>query len=325
MRFLLTSFFAFFLFLKGSSQLTDAEFEKAMQTNAGSSQTESQKMIEDLEKKYPNDGKVVFLRGMYHFRDGNSNMAMMSFTNVIKLLPKFALAYNGRAILFEQKGLLEKSIADFTKSIEINASDGEIYGKRADLYVQLNQLQNGLEDYKKQIQFAPTNIMGYYNAATVGVGLGKGSEADNYFTNAYAAKGMQAFVVNALYGKFLVLQKRYPEAKEKYELALKVAEDQFGDEDFNMAAIAFYKNELYDKAITYTNKAIALQPDNIDYKCNLASIYVDTKNWQKVIEAAQSGLATDPNHAMANMYMAIGLTKMGRENEAKPYLIKAKQ
>ena len=310
---------------KGIAQVTDSEFDKAMEINGGSSQIDAQKMIELLEQKYPDDGKVLFLRGMYHFRDGNSNMAMMSFTNAIKLLPKFAMAYNGRAILFEQKGLLEKSIDDFTKSIEINSVDADIYGKRADLFFQLKEFQKALVDYDKQIQLAPSGIMGYYNAANTSISLGKASEADQYFAKAYAAKGMQAFVVNALFGKFLVLQKRYPEAMEKYELALKEAESQFGDEDFNMAAIAFYKNQQFDKAIIYANKAIALQPANIDYKCNLASIYVDKKDWQQVMNASQAGLNVDPNHAMANMYMAVALTKLGRDTEAQPYLIKAKQ
>jgi cytochrome c-type biogenesis protein CcmH/NrfG len=68
-----------------------------------------------------------------------------------------------------------------------------------------------------------------------------------------------------------------------------------------------------------------LNPNNADVICNLASIYVDQKKWQKVAETADLALKADENNAMANMYMAIGLQKTGNEEMATRFQEKAKQ
>lgn len=315
-----------FIFQKDSqAQITEADFEKAMKLNQGEDISKAITNLELLEKKFPKDGKVMFLRGFYQFRDGDKNAAMMSFTNAIKNNPKFALAFGARAQLFAKKGMFEKSIVDISEAIKLEPENADFYNTRTQYYIETKQFAEALQDFKTKIQLAPLDIMGYYDAAQISKTLNPDISADNFFIQAYAVKGMDKAIVDALFGKFLMTQNRFDEAKIKYESALADGEKLFDGQDFNNAAIVFYKTKNYDKAILNCNKAIAITPDNIDFRCNLASVYTDLKDWQKVKQTAEAALAVNDNHPIANMYMAIGLKYTGNPTKALEYEAKAKR
>lgn len=307
------------------AQISKVDFDKAMQLLQENNEGKALANLESLEKKFPTDAQVLFLRGFYQFRDGNQNGAMMSFSNAIKANPKYAFAYGGRSQLFAQKGMLDKAILDVSEAIKIEPKNIDYLATRAGFYYQTNQFAEGLEDIKTKIKLNPNDIMNYFDAAVFGKSLDTNYNSDDFFTQAYNNKGIPKFVTDVLFGKFLLRQNRFDEAKTKYETALQTNEKDFGDEDFHNAAIVFYKTKNYDKSILYFNKAIAMVPNNVEYLNNLAATYVDLKNWQKVKETAQSALAVDANSPMANMYMAIGLKYTGNESLALEYEAKAKR
>jgi tetratricopeptide (TPR) repeat protein len=307
------------------AQISQPDFDKAMKLLNGNEPAKALTNLELLEKKAPKDAKVIFLRGFYQFREGNQNGAMMSFSNALKTNPKFALAYGARAQLFASKGMLDKAISDISVAITIEPKNIDFLSTRAGFYNQNNQFAEGLEDMKTKIKLAPNDIMGYFDAAVFSKSIDKNKNADDFFSQAYANKGLQKFVTDVLFAKFLLKYGRFDEAKTKYEAALATNEKDFGDEDFNDAAIVYYKLKNYDKAILYANKAIAKTPTNVNFHLNLASTYVDLQNWQKVKETAQNAINADANNPMANMYMAIGLKFTGNESKALEYETKAKQ
>jgi tetratricopeptide (TPR) repeat protein len=309
----------------GFAQITKPEFASAMQLLQGNNHEKALANLENLEKKFPTDAQVIFLRGFYQFRDGNQNGAMMSFSSAIKTNPKLAIAYGGRAQLFAAKGMFDRAISDISEAIKLEPNNVDFVSTRASFYNETKQFALGLEDMKTKIKLDPNNIMNYFDAAVFAKSVDVNYNSDAFFNQAYANKGIPKFVTDVLYAKFLLCQGRFEESKTKYEAALLTNEKDFGDEDFNDVSIVYYKLKNYDKAILYSNKAIAMMPSNIDFRLNLASTYIDLKNWQKVKETAQSALAVDANNAMANMYMAIGLKYTGNESQALEYEAKAKR
>jgi tetratricopeptide (TPR) repeat protein len=307
------------------AQISKPDFEAAMQLLQGNNPEKALANLESLEKKFPTDAQVIFLRGFYQFRDGNQNGAMMSFSNAIKTNPKFAFAYGGRAQLFAAKGMLDRAISDISEAIKLEPNNADYVSTRAGFYNETKQFALGLEDMKTKIKLDPNNIMGYFDAAVFAKSMDINYKSDDFFNQAYATKGIPKFVTDVLFGKYLLKFGRFEEAKTKYEAALVTNEKDFGDEDFNDVAIVYYKLKNYDKAIAYSNKAIAMMPSNVGFYLNLASTYTDLKNWQKVKETAQSALAVDDNSAMANMYMAIGLKYTGNTSQALEYEAKAKR
>jgi tetratricopeptide (TPR) repeat protein len=305
-----------------SAQFKPADFDNAMKLMDGSDQQKALSNLEALEKKYPKEAQVIFLRGFYQFRDGDQNGAMMNISNAIKINPKFASAYGARAILFATKGMLDKSISDMTSAIAIEPKNVDFHYRRAEYYSKNQQNQEAINDYKTIIQLIPADITPYYEAATLTYLMN--ANGDAFFTQAYAAKGMQKFVVDFMYAKFLMNAKRFDEAKPVIEASL-VGEKEFDGDDLQIPAIIFYKTKSYQKAVEYFQKAIAKKPGDINFRCNLASVYIDLKDWQKVKETAQGALNLDSNYPLSNMYMAIGLKWTGNESLGLEYEAKAKR
>ena len=314
-----------FVSVTAFAQITQPDFDNAMKLLKGNNPDKALANLENLEKKFPSDSQVIFLRGFYQFRDGNQNGAMMSFSNAIKSNPRFAMAYDGRAQLFAAKVIFDRAISDISEAIKLEPNNVDFITTRSSYYFETKQFAFGLEDMKTKIKLDPNNIMGYFDSAVFAKAMDVNYKSDDFFNQAYANKGIPKFVTDVLFAKFLLRQGRFEEAKTKYEAALSTNEKDFGDEDFNDLAIVYYKLKNYDQSISYSNKAIAMVPTNIDLRLNLASTYIDLKNWLKVKETARSALAVDGNNAMANMYMAIGLKYTGSENQALEYEAKAKQ
>jgi tetratricopeptide (TPR) repeat protein len=63
-------------------------------------------------------------------------------------------------------------------------------------------------------------------------------------------------------------------------------------------------------------EAIRLDPENPQYFSLLAGICYVQKRWQEALEAAEQGLALDPEHVNCTNVRAMALIKLGREKEA---------
>lgn len=308
-----------------NAQIKQAEFDKTMGLMGSNNKAKALTTIESLEKKFPTDAKVFVLRGYYEIKDGNPNGALMNFSNAIKANPKYAFAYDARAQVFSKKGMLDKAILDANEAIEIEPKNIGFLKNRVGFYFHNKQYQEALDDVKAKIKLEPNNIYNYYDAADFTKDLDKNAVADFYFDQAYANKSIPKYLTDIQFASFLLKYGRFEEAKTKYETALVNNEKDFTDSNFHESAIVFYKTKNYDKAIIYFNKAIALNPNNVEYYNNLSSVYLTLKDWQKLIETAQKALNANDNSPIANMYMAIGLNNTGNSSKALEYQARAKR
>lgn len=319
-------FFLVFLFsMICTAQLKQSDFENAMTLLGGEDRNKALTNLESIEKKFPTDPKVYVVRGYYEFLNGNQNSAMMSFSNAIKTNPKYAYAYACRAQIFSRKGMSDRAILDISEALKIEPQNLDFLKARINIYFQNKQFKEALEDSKTKIKLQPNNIFDYFDAADFSKEIDKNSNGDEFFNQAYANKEIPKYVTDAIFGKYLLKYGRFEEAKNKYEASLATNEKDFGDEDLHDVAMVYYKTKNEEKSILFFNKAISLNPNNVEYYNNLAAVYMDLKNWQKVKENAQTALSVDSNSAMANMYMAVGLSKTGNQTQAIEYENKAKQ
>ena len=307
------------------AQISKVDFDKQKKIISGNDPKIALSNQEFLEKKFPNDAQVLCLRGLYQFRDSDPNGALMSFSKAIKTNPKLAFAYACRSQVFAQKQLIEKAIGDISQAISLEPKNAEWVNLRAGFYYLLQKLDLGLEDKKTLIKLEPNQIMNYFDAATFAKELDNNTNADIYFDQAYANKNIQKYITDVLFAKFLLRFRRFEEAKTKYESALLTNEKDFGNEDLHDVGIVFYKLKNYEKAIIFIKKAIALNRNDANYFVNLASVYLDKKEYQNVKQTAEMALKVDSNNSMANMFMAIGLKYTGNETLAIQYEEKAKQ
>lgn len=305
------------------SQMPQAEFEKVYATQLSNDQKKAVAELETAEKKYPNTDKVYFLRAVYQYRDGDNTAAMVSHSNAIKANPKFAPAYDGRAELFFMKGMYDRAVADASRAIALEPKNIDFVTSRLKFYRANKQFAEALEDAKTRIKLNPEGIYGYLDAAVISKEANPGSNADVFFEQAYANKKIDKYVIDAIFGQFMLGQGRFEEAIAKYEQAHAAGEKYFEAEDYNNMAGAYYKIKKYDSAIVYFGRAMALKPDIIDYRNNLCGVYWSQQNWNRIKEIALISLEMDSEDAWANKYYAIGLANTGQETLADKYNEKA--
>jgi len=317
--------FIFLLSFSAFAQMTQAEFDGSIAALMGNDQQKATASVEGLEKKYPNSAEALYLRGIYQFRDGNNNAALMSFSNSIKADPEFAMAYDGRASLLYDKGMYDKAIADETQAVRLAPTNPGFVKNRAKFYNTNRQYKEALEDMKTAIRLQPDLAMNYHDAAIFAKLADANADGDIYFKQAYANTKIDKFLTDLLYGKFLLKQGRFDEGKSKLEAALAADGHDFYGEDYHDLAIAYYKVKDYAKAEANFKRAIAMVPEDVDYRCNLCSVYMDLQNFEMVKATAKDALAQNSEHPLANMFMAVGLNNTGNPSLAAEYEAKAKR
>jgi len=95
---------------------------------------------------------------------GDYNAAIQHFTQAIKLAPG-ANAYFGRGLAYENEGLYDKAIADYTKVIQLKAGNADAYNNRANAYAYKGAYTKALADYAKALQLKPGFAASYNGRA----------------------------------------------------------------------------------------------------------------------------------------------------------------
>ncbi len=134
-----------------------------------------QKMLEDFSSaiKYkPNFDDAYVERGLINSTDMRNkstpdaetinrlNLALADFEQAIKINPKNADAYNGRASCNDDLGKKDLALADYTKAIELNPELAAAYMGRMAIYCETGKKELSIIDEKKikALGFATLNI-----------------------------------------------------------------------------------------------------------------------------------------------------------------------
>src|SRR5262249_27239770 len=86
----------------------------------------------------------------------------------IELDPKAYPAYNARGVIYEEKGDVERAIADATKAIELNPNYAPAYSNRGNALMRKGDLDSAIAEYTRSIEIDPVQNNGahlnaYYN------------------------------------------------------------------------------------------------------------------------------------------------------------------
>lgn len=85
--------------------------------------------------------RAVSLLQVKEFKD-----AIAAFGLVLRRLPDFALAYNGRGLAYFGEELFEPAVADFSRAIELDPEMGPAYGNRGVVYAELGDTEKAIAD-----------------------------------------------------------------------------------------------------------------------------------------------------------------------------------
>ena len=81
----------------------------------------------------------------------------------------------------------------------------------------------------------------------------------------------------------------------------------------------------YDQALRYLTEAVRLDPDFVDARVDLGTVYAKTFRPEEALEQYGLALAVDPNLAVLHSYKAASLVMLSRWEEAEPTARRALQ
>ena len=107
---------------------------------------------------------------------------------------------------------------------------------------------------------------------------------------------------------------RYAEAESEAEQAIHLAPDHpYG---YFVLSRLFHQQDKLRQAEKAIGEAIRLNPQEADYYAVLAGIFASQQQWDKVLQAAEQGLALDAEHVGVGNLRAMALNKLGRRQES---------
>lgn len=85
---------------------------------------------------------------------------------------------------------------------------------------------------------------------------------------------------------------------------------------FSNVGMVMFRNRRTDDALFYMEQSVALNPEALDARNNLANIYSEQKQYDRAIEQYRQALKTDPNNWQTYFNLGIALSEAKREDEA---------
>ncbi len=228
--------------------------------------------------------KPDFVNALYYLantkrRLDNHNDAIKYYKQIISIDPKFHYAYSGLGEIYRFKNDYATALNYYKAAAEIN-NNYNYYQKMGECYKALNQSDKGIESYLKAISLNP-----------------KSNDKDR--TNLVEA-----------YEAMAEIEKN----RGNYENAIKYVNDGLAVSQTSVLYYisAFSKSKLgnIDDAVNDYNKAININPKDMESYVNLSKLYNEAGKYENSITVAQKGLSIDSSQFRLYNNMADSLQKL---------------
>lgn len=156
-----------------------------------------------------------------------------------------------------QPGAVRMNGEDQTGSLGTTAKKGtgDVYVRLAVVYMQRDKLGVALQNIKKAISVDPNNGEAHNVMALIYSRLGETDLAEKHFKRSKQLQPKNPYTLNA-YGSFLCGQKKYKEADEQFNLALKNPLYTTPEVALTNAGVCARRANDMDKAEAYLRKAL---------------------------------------------------------------------
>ena len=126
-----------------------------------------------------NDVKVAAYnnRGVIYDDLGLLDAALKDFSAALLLDPSSSEAYNNRGITFAKSGKMDRAITDFDRALFLSPDDPEVYSNRAVAYGKLGHLEAALRDFNRALRLRKDDAVTLYNRALLHLEMGNEQKA----------------------------------------------------------------------------------------------------------------------------------------------------
>jgi len=194
-----------------------------------------------IEKKRAKDLQDQYELALVAMKYSMPDEAIKYLNNAISIDPSYQPSYFLLGLAHSQKKNYTEAAAAFEKSLEMKPDDAEARIRLGDVYRQMGLSEKAEEEYKKAFALDETSIAGF-NLAMLSYEQDKLDQALEY-VQLLIQKGSPSVDMYNLQGVIFNKQRRYPEAIESFQSALKI-DPNHAVAAINLAVAYINNNEL---------------------------------------------------------------------------------
>jgi len=327
-------------------------------TNSWLKATIENKIIEKINidsTKKSDKVKTYFLKGNEFFAKGSYPKAITYLEKTLQLGLDSAEVYNNLGIAYRKLGNYSKAISALEKAIQLKPDFVEAYSNLGSAYIYFGDYQQAITILEKAIQIDPSFAGAYYNFGFVYTKFGNFQKAAHYLEKAIQIDPNYAEAYNNLAFTYMKLgdyqkakestekaktlfqkqgNKQGITAVENIEMMLKKAKkldskeeksDDAKAKEYLLKGSNFFDNKDYNRAITYYQKAIKIDPNFVEAYNNLGIVYEKIGDYEKAISYFKKVIEIDHQYIEAYTYIASIYIRLEDYQKALTYSKKAYQ
>jgi len=284
---------------------------------------------------FPGDTNAAFLIGMAYFEQGNAVEAEKYLEKSLELQPLRADACDHLGRIALLKGQYDEALTLFRRTIEIDPGTPGIHFRIAKAHVFLGKLEDAVSELQKDIELFPDATQSYGLLGETYLQLKNYQQAKENFE---AAIQIKPDYTKAYYGLAaacarLGLKNESREAQRKFKQF--EAEDQKAGRHWRQVleplmvtrrSVAHthtdigrvYNEKGYpDKAKQLWQKAVVLDPNNIDCRFHLSALYLKNRKPLDALKLYEQITLIDPNNGVSYFFIGNISAQLSRFDDAE--------
>jgi tetratricopeptide (TPR) repeat protein len=119
----------------------------------------------DVIRLTPRDAAAYDIRGTARRYIGDLDGAVADETAAIRLRPGFGMYYGNRAVTWAEKGEPARALADFNRDVQIEPAVAAVFNNRGLFLLQRKELDQAISDFSEAIRLDPKYSKPYANRA----------------------------------------------------------------------------------------------------------------------------------------------------------------
>lgn len=262
--------------------------EAKLQALPGGDTKAAEKAIDEAVRVLKAKDNVKELAKAYVLRaqiSEDDDKKLADFDAAVKADPESIEAWQGRALMYLQKGDNEKALADLKHLVEKAPSNPAAIAALAEALTNLKQYDEALKYCEKVIELAPGSTLGYNLRARVQV---MRDDLKAAIKDLDSALGINPDDLAALLmrSRLYAAEGKDAEAKADVEKALRLNPDL--PQAILMRSMLAASNDKFGEAIADVQVLLQTDPTNAEYRLQLATYLVGDKRPRKAIEILTS-------------------------------------
>lgn len=228
------------------------------------------RMVQSIGEAQAIAAGSYYSQGQTYLQQENNDKAIQYFSHAIKIYNEFSLAIHQRGIAYYYQNKYAAAINDFEQGIQLHHP--QKYHLQYLIGLSKNyqgETENALVALKKSIDMCPQNLSGtrtkalaYNRMGNILTNKKQYAEAIKYYSNAIEADPLDSHIYSNRAWAYLLSEEKSTQEQAIKDCEKSISLDSSNDQAYTFAAIYYANNNQLNNALSYSNKARVINPQN---------------------------------------------------------------